>query len=116
MKKSYWIVLTLLLVFIPIIAYGSPEASKAKIVRAYAIVVDNTDAPTGSGTVVMYSIWTPQQYSCNVTNGSTCYFNNIPEGPYNIVGCVVSETAQISNYTVGSDTTLTLNYNVGSCP
>ncbi|HEY3249476.1 MAG TPA: hypothetical protein VGK25_00015 [Ignavibacteria bacterium] len=83
--------------------------------KTYAIIVDNTDAPQGAGTLKAVNVNTLEEYVFTVENGSTTSFT-VPEGTYNIFACVAPETAQLYDVIVSGDIAVKLEYTPGTCP
>ena len=86
--------------------------------KTYAIIVDNTDAPTGTGTVLAASVTNENHYTANFTSngGSGSCTLNLPPDSYAIYSCIMGYTATLSSFIVVSDSTVTLHLASGSCP
>lgn len=102
----------LIIIFLVGIFYISAEAGYFK---NFAIIVDNTDAPTGIGTIKAVNVNTSEEFVFTIENGSSVNVS-LPEGTYNIFGCVYPETAALYDVIVSGDLDVKLEYSPGFCP
>ena len=83
--------------------------------KTYAIIVDNTDAPSGVGILKAVNVNTNEEYILPVENGGSTNFE-LPEGTYNFTACVYPKVAELYDVMIGGDLALKLYYTEGNCP
>ncbi len=118
MKKTiFFSILISTSIILMALTFSFPNLNQKEF-KTYAIIVDNTDGPTGIGTMQATSLIEGNHYSCTFTSngGHGSCTVNLPADSYSFQSCILGYTGSISSFTVASDSSATISLHSGSCP